>query len=150
MIMWQSFFDICVHRVCNMYVCVVCIVYECFMSVFSISLSCYLLSVFYLFSFCQAKRELNDPENAIIGAFAGIQLLTLQFPFSCIWSQIWLICLLTFSFHFDILCILLCLFIYLFFAFGDEQPWLHSWKNVVLSLLSWTETTSFCVILGHL
>lgn len=26
---------------------------------------------FLIFSFYQAKRELNDPENAIIGAFAG-------------------------------------------------------------------------------
>lgn len=37
-----------------------------------------------LFPSCQARRDLNDPENAIIGAFAGtlITLYTSFLPFS--------------------------------------------------------------------
>ena len=33
------------------------------------------------FHFCQAQRDLNDPENAIIGAFAGKKTFKQCFPY---------------------------------------------------------------------
>lgn len=148
MIMRQSFFDICVQRVCNMYVRVtVCICvwmfYVCIFNFFVLLSVISFLSVFFL----SGKKRAQWSWECYNWSFCWYTAFD-----SSVFIQLHMIpnmVNLSPHFQFSFWHTMNSFMFIIFFAFGDEQPWL-SWKNVVLSLLSWTETTSFCVILGHL